>query len=104
MIQSLLEIQMASDSTAKKLDPDNIRDVKAAFEQFDQNHNGFITSDEMKECLRLSKIAFKNDEVDEVISKMDKNKDGQVSFEEYLVFMSFAAGGQIKQYRSKHKK
>ena len=58
---------MASDSTAKKLDPDNIRDVKAAFEQFDQNHNGFITSDEMKECLRLSKIAFKNDEVDELI-------------------------------------
>lgn len=89
---------------SKELNPNDIRDLKTAFEQFDRNRNGSITSDEMKECLHQSKIPFEDHEVNQVIAKMDTNKDGQVTFEEYLTFMSYAANGQLKQYPSKNKK
>jgi calmodulin len=75
-------------SAADKLTPDQVLEVTTAFKEFDNNGNGFITSDEMKECLRRSNVNHDDDEVDEVMTSMDSNRDGTVSFDEYLKFMS----------------
>jgi Ca2+-binding EF-hand superfamily protein len=91
---------MATDSLIAKLKPAELEEITKAFREFDGNNNGSITSQEMKECLRKSKIPYQDSEVAEVIASMDNNHDGTVSFEEYLEFMAYAYSGQIKKYQS----
>jgi calcium-dependent protein kinase len=86
---------MATDSIVSKLNPEQIQELTTAFQAFDGNKNGFITSEEMKECLRRSKIPHQNAEVQRVISAMDYNKDGKVSFAEYMKFMAMAYNGEV---------
>ena len=86
---------MASDTVLSKLTPDQVIELTVAFQAFDQNKNGFITPDEMNECLSQSKIPHKNAEVLRVISAMDSNKDGKVSYAEYMKFMAMAYNGEV---------
>jgi len=94
---------MATDSVISKLKPAEVQEIVTAFKEFDANDNGSITPQEMKECLRKSKIPFQDAEVEEVIKSMDNNQDGTVSFEEYMEFMAYAFSGQIKKYTPKTK-
>ncbi|CAF2687948.1 unnamed protein product [Rotaria sp. Silwood2] len=79
---------MASTSVLRKLKPSQVIEMTKAFMEFDGNDNGFITAEEMKGCLRQSNISYKDAEVNEVISNMDTNQDGTVSYEEYMKFMA----------------
>jgi Ca2+-binding EF-hand superfamily protein len=92
---------MATDSLISKLKPAEVQEIVTAFKEFDGNDNGFITPQEMKECLRKSKIPFEDADVEEVIKSMDNDHDGTVSYEEYMDFMAYAFSGQIKKYTPK---
>lgn len=94
---------MASDSIIGKLKPEQLKEIVTTFMEFDRNENGSISSDEMKECLRRSQVAYKDAEVNEIISNMDSNRDGTVSFEEYLKFMARVFLGDSKKSQSKRK-
>jgi len=89
---------MATDSVISKLKPSELKEITTSFKEFDGNDNGFITPQEMKECLRKSKIPFEDADVEDVIKSMDNNRDGTVSFDEYMEFMAYAFTGQIKKY------
>jgi len=91
---------MANDSVVSKLKPDQVQELTTAFQAFDENRNGFITPEEMKECLRRSKIPHENAEVQRVISAMDYNNDGKVSYAEYMKFMALAYTGDMNQLPS----
>jgi Ca2+-binding EF-hand superfamily protein len=75
---------MASKSLASKLTPDQLKEITTAFNEFDKDRNGSITSEEMKECLRRSHVPHQTADVDQVISSMDTDRDGTVSFDEYM--------------------
>ncbi|CAF0816298.1 unnamed protein product [Didymodactylos carnosus] len=83
-----------SDPVEQQLRPDQLDEIRQSFAEFDINRNGYITPQEMKESLRRAGIQFEDGEVDRVISNMDLNKDGLVSYNEYLKFMARVYTGQ----------
>lgn len=87
------EFLLASANKKKLLSKGN---VKQAFDLFDtvnkllfkiQDHSGFISPEEIKAILGLGKKI--NEQIwADVIAEVDKNKDGQVSYEEFESMMS----------------
>jgi hypothetical protein len=90
---------MATDPVVAQLRPDEVQEITTAFMEFDSHRNGVITAQEMKECLRRSDIQFQDAEVDRVISNMDSNKDGTVTYDEYMKFMARVYTGQNNQFQ-----
>lgn len=65
----------------------NLKDyLKKIFDEIDINHDGGISSNELQKILRniQSSAEFSAKTVDLVIRKYDKNRDGQISFEEFF--------------------
>jgi len=90
---------MASDPVVGQLRPDQVQEITTAFMEFDCNRHGYITAPEMKECLRRSQIQFQDVEVDRVVSNMDSNRDGTVSYDEYMKFMARVYTGHYDQFQ-----
>lgn len=90
---------MTNNSGVGQLRPDQVQEITASFTEFDRNRNGYITAQEMKECLRVSNIQYQDAEVDRVIAGMDTNRDGTVSFDEYMKFMTSIYTGQSNQFQ-----
>lgn len=64
-----------------------VGDLKEAFELFDKNHDGKISSDELGCVLRSLGLEYKQEEVDEMIKNADTNENGSVEYDEFLVMM-----------------
>ena len=88
---------MANDPIVAQLRPDQIQEITTAFMEFDLSRNGVITPDEMKECLRRSGIQHQPGEVERVLGSMDTNRDGNVTYDEYMKFMARVYTGQLNQ-------
>eukprot|EP01097_Dermamoeba_algensis_P005887 TRINITY_DN3704_c0_g1_i1.p1 TRINITY_DN3704_c0_g1~~TRINITY_DN3704_c0_g1_i1.p1 ORF type:complete len:709 (-),score=180.95 TRINITY_DN3704_c0_g1_i1:1367-3493(-) len=78
-------------------DTDRIQDFNAnelvqlreAFHSVDSDADGHVSADEFKSLVQsLLKISVTNEELDRLISEVDKNKNGQVEFNEFLELMS----------------
>lgn len=61
--------------------------LKAAFKMFDKDDSGFISKDEVKESLQKVQQLSESD-IDLVISQVDENGDGEISFEEFKIIMT----------------
>ncbi|CAF1055523.1 unnamed protein product [Rotaria sordida] len=79
---------MASDSVIGRLQPTQVIELTKAFMEFDINGNGFITFDEMKEALHRANMPRPDAEIHQVMSKIDFNRDGMASFDEFMKFMA----------------
>lgn len=77
------------------LRPDQLFELQTAFHQIDSNHNGYITGEEMRECLQRFRIGYNDAEIQRVLSQMDFNRDGRVSYDEYMTFMARVYRGEI---------
>lgn len=73
---------------------DQLFQIQSAFHQFDADHNGYITLDEMRQCLHRSGVPVSDFEIYQTLSKMDYNQDGQISYDEYMRFMSRTYRGE----------
>ncbi|ETK92573.1 CAMK protein kinase [Phytophthora nicotianae] len=63
-------------------------DLKAAFDTFDVNHDGFITSSELEHILHvLGNKHISNDEICKIIQTADKNEDGKIDYNEFCALM-----------------
>jgi Ca2+-binding EF-hand superfamily protein len=78
------------ESLVKNLLPKNFEDVaKAAFKETDTNNSGSIDHSELKKLLVKVKeeLGFEEDvtdeDVDEAISSLDKNKNAQLEYVEF---------------------
>jgi len=79
-------------------------EYKAAFDLFDVDSSGFIDKSEMKQvmsALLADEPTF--EEVEEFFSWIDADKDGKVSFEEYLIAMVKNLHAPEKGKKSKKK-
>ena len=81
---------IAAQTNSYGIRPDQLFEIQTAFHQFDANRNGYITGDEMRRSLQRFHIRFDDFEIQRVLSQMDTNHDGRVSYAEYMAFMANA--------------
>lgn len=60
------------------------KDLRAAFAVFDQDHNGFITREELISAMSFLGENLTEADIDDLIMKADTDKDGQINYEEFL--------------------
>ena len=63
------------------------------FKVFDKNNDGFITADELRQVIVSFGHNLSDEELDEMIEGVDKNKDGKIN---YLEFLEMARWGVRK--------
>ena len=59
-------------------------DIKKTFVLFDKNGDGYITVKELKRVLACLKISLTEAEIMSMLRESDFDKDGRVSYEEFL--------------------
>ena len=65
---------------------DGYEEILEAFKEYDTNGDGFITTEEMKDVISKSTyVSDKDAEVRKCIEDMDANRDGKISYAEFLV-------------------
>ena len=62
----------------------NEEKLKDAFKLFDADNNGKISKAEINKVLHMDK---NSKEIDNIMKKLDKNKDGEIDFQEFLEMM-----------------
>ena len=71
---------------AKKENSEN-DEIKAAFEIFDKNQDGFISPTELRTVMESLGEVLTEADIDTMMKGADENGDGQVSFDEFAVMM-----------------
>lgn len=62
------------------------------FKVFDQDGDGFISSEELKSVMLTLGETLTQDEIDEMIREADLDGDGKVCYEEFATMMSHKTG------------
>ncbi|XP_029949851.1 calcium-binding protein 4 [Salarias fasciatus] len=66
-----------------------LKELRCAFKQFDCDGDGKITFDELKEGMKtLLGEKLKKGELEEILSDIDLNKDGNIDFDEFVMMLS----------------
>ena len=71
---------------AKKENSEN-DEIKAAFEIFDKNQDGFISPTELRTVMESLGEVLTEADIDTMMKGADENGDGQVSFDEFAIMM-----------------
>jgi calmodulin len=66
---------------------DNDDAMGEAFKVFDKNGDGYISAAELKMLLSNLGEKFTEDEIDEMVADADQDKDGQLSYNEFVNYM-----------------
>ncbi|KAG5677104.1 putative Caltractin ICL1b [Polypedilum vanderplanki] len=68
-----------------ELPPEQIAILRKAFESFDSNKSGSISTETVAEILRLMGQPFNKQILDEMIEEVDEDKSGRLEFEEFII-------------------
>jgi Ca2+-binding EF-hand superfamily protein len=68
-----------------ELPAEQIAILKKAFESFDHNKSGSISTETVAEILRLMGQPFNKQILDEMIEEVDEDKSGCLEFEEFII-------------------
>ena len=85
-LESLHHDQMTPASEA--LTNEQIQAFKEAFDLFDNNGGGTIDSAELKETLDSVGIEIDQEDIEDVMMKLDEDGNGEIDFEEFLNLMT----------------
>ena len=80
----IVEFMLATINMQEMLNKDKLR---AAFKLFDLDNNGRITIQEIRQVLRGSDAVTEPVEWRKIINEIDKDKDGEISFNEFNEMM-----------------
>ena len=58
-------------------------DLKEAFFRIDRRNSGFLNFDNLQEFFEVSGFFFTNEQIIDLLKRLDRNDDGKVSFEEF---------------------
>ncbi|ETE71932.1 Plastin-3 [Ophiophagus hannah] len=83
---------------------DELEELREAFSKVDLNSNGFICDYELHELFKEANLPLPGYKVREIIQKLmidgDKNKDGKISFEEFVyIFQEVKSSDVAKTFR-----
>ncbi|KXX73933.1 Calmodulin [Madurella mycetomatis] len=67
---------------------EEIAEFKEVFNAFDTDGTGDITASELGQVMRKLGLNPSNEELDDLVNEADLNKDGVISFDEFLALMS----------------
>lgn len=81
--------EVAAESTRQKLQRMPYFNVYEAFNSLDQNDSGCISREEFKRLIQSRGFYVSEKEATEIVEKMDKNKNGRVSFAEVSLLIIF---------------
>merc|ERR1712126_759381 len=81
------ELLKASDENGNgSVDLSQFMALWTAFKEYDIDHDGYITKDEMVEAIeRMGFVSNKEEEANKCLKEMDLDGDGRVSFAEFMV-------------------
>ncbi|CAO1367863.1 unnamed protein product [Diamesa serratosioi] len=68
-----------------ELPPEQIAILKNAFNSFDREKSGSISTETVAEILRLMGQPFNKQTLDEMIEEVDEDKSGRLEFEEFII-------------------
>ncbi|KRX10045.1 C2 domain [Pseudocohnilembus persalinus] len=57
--------------------------IRKAFQAFDLNRDGKIGAKELYECFKQMGLDYSSDDIDLIVLAVDKNKNGEITFEEF---------------------
>eukprot|EP00931_Biecheleriopsis_adriatica_P018092 TRINITY_DN12755_c0_g1_i1.p1 TRINITY_DN12755_c0_g1~~TRINITY_DN12755_c0_g1_i1.p1 ORF type:complete len:984 (+),score=242.65 TRINITY_DN12755_c0_g1_i1:341-2953(+) len=77
---------------AKKMSPEEEAKLTEVFKKFDKDGSGMIDLTELKAMVEELGGKMNDDEAKQAMEQLDKNKDGQCSFEEFKSFWSSKPG------------
>ena len=72
---------------AKKFTDEQVAEFKQAFALFDQDGNGYVTTDELGTVFSTLGQDLSEEELTEMINTVDADGDGTVDFEEFVELM-----------------
>jgi calmodulin len=61
--------------------------MRKAFEHFDSDNDGYITSAELRKAMKRSKMLMSKSEIAVMMREADRDGDGRVNFEEFMSMM-----------------
>ena len=73
--------------TKSALGTQQVEQLKIAFNLFDKDHNGAIDLSELQTVLKTLGQNLPKEEVEEMMSSVDMNNDGEVDFDEFVTMM-----------------
>ncbi|CAL8077348.1 unnamed protein product [Calicophoron daubneyi] len=71
----------------KKKYQDTDENLRKSFKFFDKDGDGYITAVELKSVISKVNTNVTTKEIEEMIKKVDKNKDGRLDYDEFIVLM-----------------
>merc|ERR1712170_151133 len=82
----------AKSFNAKKFRPglteDEVEEIKEAFDLFDTDGSGSIDPKELRAAMQSLGFEAKNQTIYQMINDLDKNKSGNIDFDEFLDMMT----------------
>ena len=60
------------------------QDIKDAFDSIDSDGSGYLEVEELKLAMKALGIDNGKDDINRILEDMDRNKDGQISYDEFL--------------------
>lgn len=84
----LLETEMSAERVRQRLSSLPRFNYMDAFQTLDKSGDGYITSDEFQEVLRQSGFRANRSDLQSLMERYDKNKDGRVSYSEFVAEVS----------------
>ncbi|CAF0795861.1 unnamed protein product [Brachionus calyciflorus] len=70
------------------LSEEEIESIRASFEFFDKDKNGFITTSELRDVIKKCGSKLKEKDVKEMVKQFDVDKDGKINFDEFIQLMT----------------
>ena len=72
-------------------------DAEGAFDMLDDNGDGVLTIQEIKDGMKMHKIELSDDQWDKFLSIIDANSDGVLDFDEWMAILTprVAAAGDL---------
>ncbi|XP_075507643.1 uncharacterized protein LOC142544485 [Primulina tabacum] len=84
-VKHMTEKMNAAELIFQETDADQMRE---AFELFDEDQNGFISADELRQVMiRFGEAFITDEDIDQLIKQADLDGDGQINYEEFVKMM-----------------
>lgn len=81
----------------KKMNADELEELREAFQKVDTNSNGFICDAELTMVFKEANLPLPGYKIRELMQKVDRDKDNQISFDEFITIFQDLKGDHVAQ-------